>query len=187
MINTAILVEPELYTEADLECLSQEGYHFELIEGELKLMAPTGGGHGLTTIDLSTFVNHFVLMNDLGRCFGAETGFRISEEPRTILAPDFAFIAKARVPNPIPDGFVPVVPDLVLETRSPGDTAREVAEKVARWLDAGAQIVWEMNPRRKVLTVYSASTALLTLGETDVLDGGELLPGFTLNLSRIFG
>ena len=123
-IMNAILVEPEIYTEADLEELSANGEHYELIRGELKPMSPAGGGHGSVTMDLIAIVHSHIRTNDLGRGFTSETGFVVEENPRTILAPDYAFITRARVPDPMPDNFVPVVPDLVLETRRPGDTAR---------------------------------------------------------------
>lgn len=181
-----IVVEPELYTEADLLDLSQQGYRYELIEGELRTMSPAGGGHGQITVDLSTYVNYFVLTQKMGRGFAAETGFRIEAGKTTILAPDFAFISTARLPDPIPDNFLTTVPDLVLETRSPGDSAKEIAEKIARWLESGVKIVWELNPRRQQLTVYRADQPARVLGPTDVLDGEDVLPGFTLNLSAIF-
>ena len=131
---STLVVEPELYTQFDLEELSAQGARYELIRGELKPMAPAGAEHGSITVDLIALVHGHVLKNQLGRGFTSETGFIVREEPRTILAPDYAFIARERVPEFIPKGFMPAVPDLVLETRSPGDTARAVAAKVEPWL-----------------------------------------------------
>ncbi len=185
-MSATIVVEPEIYTEADLLSLSQQGYRFELIEGELKTMSPAGGGHGYRTQKLGARATVWAEDHDLGICFTAETGFRIEKGKTTVLAPDFAFIAKSRVPNPIPEKFLTTVPDLVLETRSPGDRALEIADKIERWLKAGVKIVWELNPRRKQLTVYRSDKAARILGPDDVLDGEDVLPGFTLNLSAIF-
>lgn len=182
----AIAIAPNFATEEELWELSQDGYRYELIDGELKTMPPTGAEHGGFTSDISTEVGYFVRRNNLGRCFGAETGFRIAENPVTILAPDFAFVRAARLPEVLPKGFVPVVPDLVLEVRSPGDTAREVADKITRWLGAGTQIVWELNPRTRKLTVFRADSPALELGEGDVLTAEPLLPGWSLALSTIF-
>ena len=179
-----IVVEPELYSETDYEELCAQGARYELVRGELKTMAPAGGFHGSVTIDLSSLVNAYIIANKLGQGFGAETGFIVEENPRTILAPDFAFIVSARVPVPIPSSFVPIVPDLVLETRNPGDRAGEVADKVELWLHVGACEVWELNPRRQVLTVYRGEEAALTLTANDVLES-PLLPGFSLKLERI--
>ena len=182
-----IVVEPDIYTEADLMCFHQNGFRFELVEGELKTMSPAGGGHGYRTQKLGARTTVWIEDRDLGFCFTAETGFKIEGEKNTILAPDFAFIAKERLQeSEIPDNFLTTVPDLVLETRSPGDTASEIAAKIARWLEAGVQIVWELNPRRKQLTVYRADQPSRVLGPNDVLEGEDVLPNFALNLSAVF-
>ena len=180
----SIVVEPELYNETDFEQLCAQGERYELIRGELKLMAPAGADHGNATIDLSSLVNAYIIANKLGKGFGAETGFIIEENPRTILAPDFAFIVAARVPTPMPKGFMPLVPDLVLETRSPGDRAGEVAAKVELWLHVGAREVWELNPRRQVLTIYRGGQAPVALTANDNLQS-PLLPGFALELDIV--
>jgi Uma2 family endonuclease len=182
MIETAEIVA---VTERELEELSAQGQRWELVRGELKQMTPTGGLHGAYTMNLSAYVTIWVQEHRLGRCFGAETGFRVAENPVTILAPDFAFIARDRVPNPIPTGFVPVVPDLILETRSPYDRSAEVAAKIALWLQVGVRLVWEFDPRRRILTVYEADHEPRELGMADTLEGGEVLPGWTLALHRI--
>lgn len=181
----AILIEPEIYSEADLKKLSDCVHRYELIRGELQAMAPTGGIHGSVTADISALVGLHVLARYLGKCFSAGTGFIVQENPRTILAPDYAFISKERLIYPIPTGFMPIVPDLVLETRSPGDTAREVAAKVELWLEVGAREVWELNPRRQILTVYTPDAEPLVLGANDRLESA-LLPGLSLELRRVW-
>ena len=181
---TTLLIEPEIYTQNDLEELSAQGARYELIRGELKLMPPAGADHGNITVDLIALVHGHVLACNLGKGFTSETGFIIEDNPRTILAPDYAFIARERMIYPIPKGFMPLVPDLVLETRSPGDTAREVAAKVELWLEVGAREVWELNPRRQILTVYRPDDEPRALGAADKLES-NVLPGLSLELSRV--
>ncbi len=182
----AIAIAPNYATEEELWELSQDGYRYELFDGELKTMPPTGAEHGRLSADITIAVGGFVQRNNLGKCFGAETGFRVSEEPVSILAPDFAFVMRERMPAEVPPTFLAVVPDLVLEVRSPGDLASEVADKIGRWLAAGTQIVWELNPRTKKLTVFRPNVAALELGEEATLDAEPLLPGWTLALNTIF-
>ena len=79
---------------------------------------------------------------------------------------------------------MPIVPDLVLETRSPGDTAREVAAKIELWLEVGAREVWELNPRRQLLTVYAPNAAPRALNAADKLESA-LLPGLSLSLNLV--
>lgn len=183
---TATLTKPTLHTAEDLERLSDQGDHYELVQGEFRTMAPPGGPHGGTTFRLTALVGMVVIDKDLGQAFAAETGFLVARNPDTVLAPDFAFVAKERLPNPLPKSYVPVIPDIVLETRSPNDTRQEVADKVALWLELGVRLVWELNPQTRILTVYQNNQVPRFLGETDILDGGDVLPGLSVPISRLF-
>jgi Uma2 family endonuclease len=161
--------------------------HLDLIRGELRPMPPPPGGrHGSVTMRFSNSAYNHVLEHNLGECFAAETRFTIERNPDTSIGPDWAFVSIDRLPNPIPDGFMPVVPDAVLEVRSPSDTRREVEEKVQRWLAAGVRLVWELNPRTQTMTVYRPGTDPQVLGIDDTLSGEDVLPGFTLPLRRLF-
>ncbi len=82
--------------------------------------------------------------------------------------------------------FWPGVPDLAAEVVSPSDRPKDVAAKAQTWLDAGVRLVWVVNPRQQTVTVYSAACQPRVLHSTDTLDGGEVLPGFTLAVAEIF-
>jgi Uma2 family endonuclease len=159
---------------------------YELIRGELHKKIPTGDNHGSQTAWLSAYISIYVYSQGLGDCFAAETGFLIARDPDTVIAPDFAFILRARLTFPRGGGYVRTVPDMVLETRSPNDRPREVAEKVQEWLDAGAKMVLELNPLKNILTVYRPGAEPLVLGPNDSFDGADILPGFTLPLAELF-
>ena len=161
--------------------------HFELIRGELReSKMPTGYEHGKLTFAIGLKIGAFVESNNLGECFAAETGFLVARDPDTVLAPDFAFLRAENVPAETTRGYVRAVPDLVLETRSPSDQPREVAEKVEAWLDAGVSMVLELNPATQILCVHRSDASVLELGPDDVFDGADILPGFTLPLSTLF-
>src|SRR5436190_1664460 len=131
------LAESRIHTSDELMALPSDE-RYELIMGELIAMPPPPGGeHGSRTFSLSVGVGVFVEEHELGYCFAAETGFKIATNPDTVLAADFAFVRKERLPDGVPVKHVPLAPDIVLETRSPGDTKREVATKVLLWLQAG--------------------------------------------------
>ena len=183
---TATLEKPAVHTAEDLEGLSDQGFRYELIKGELREMAPPGGWHGSSTSRLSAFVSIVIIDKELGASFAAETGFLVGRDPDTVLAPDFAFVSKARLPNPLPKSYVPVVPDIVLETRSPNDTRKEVADKVARWLELGVRLVWELNPQTHILTVHRRDQLPRILSEGDTLDGEDVLPGLSVPIARLF-
>jgi Uma2 family endonuclease len=151
-------------------------------------MAPAGGEHGAVTVNLTSPLDVHVKANNLGIVFGAETGFKIETDPDTVLAPDIAFVRRERIPESgIPKGYWPGPPDLVVEVISPGATYEEVNEEVARWLAAGAAMVWVLNPRRRTVTVHRSLTDITVLTEADELTGGDLIPGFRCRVAEIFG
>ena len=178
--------KPAVHTAEDLERLSAQGYRYELIKGELREMAPPGGSHGSTTSRLTIFVGIYIIDKDLGEPFAAETGFLVGRNPDTTLAPDFAFVAKDRLPDPVPKSYIPVVPDIVLETRSPDNSKRKAAFKVVLWLELGVKLVWKLNPNMRLLTTYRTNRVPFSLGEGDILTGEEILPGLSVPISRLF-
>jgi Uma2 family endonuclease len=173
-------------TAEDLDSLSAEGRRFELVAGELEPMSPVGGGQGKSTSRLTAFAAGHVLRHGLGEGFGAETGFLLARDPDTVLAPDWAFVRQERLPDPLPAGWVPVVPDLVLETRSPHDSRRKVQEKVELWLGYGVRVVWDADPARRQLLVHRRGQPPEVLGPGDLLEEPELLPGFQAAVGELF-
>ena len=177
---------PRLVTIEEYEQMDSD-LRLDLIEGELWPMPPMPGAeHGGVTYDFAFEVGLFVRQNNLGRCFAAETRFAIEFDPATAIGPDLAFVRADRLPDPLPAGFLRLAPDLVLEVRSPSDRAPEVLAKVRRWLAAGVRLVWELNTRTRILTVYQTGAEPQTLGINDTLTGGDLLPGFSFALRRLF-
>ena len=178
-------VAEQLYTADQLFEMGEES-RCELVKGILREMSPTGGTHGSFTAIISGRIIVYVADHGLGTCFAAETGFIVNRDPDTVFAPDFAFVAKDRVPVPLTEKFVPVVPDLVVETRSPWDRKTEVLVKVREWLDADVRMVLELNPMTRQLTVYRPGRPAEVLGPTDDFQGDDVLPGFALEVSKIF-
>jgi Uma2 family endonuclease len=174
-------------TANELFEMPDDGFRYELVKGELRKMSPSGSEHGAIIINISVLLAQYVRSKKLGVCFGAETGFKIASDPDTVRAPDVAFIRRERIPESgIPKKFWPGAPDLAVEVLSPGDTRREVDEKVEDWLEAGARAVWVINPKRRSVTVYRSLTDVTRLLEADELDGGEVVPGFHCKVSEIF-
>lgn len=184
--ETARLVTAEEYEQMESQ-FKKNDVRMDLIEGKLvEVKSLPGAEHGAVTLDFSCEIMSFIRQHKLGRCFAAGTHFVIEFNPDTSIAPDFAFVRASRVPNPIPKNYWRLVPDLVLEVRSPNDTAPEARSKMNRWIRAGVQLGWELNPTPQILTVYRPGESPQQLGVNDTLTGEDVLPGFTLPLRNLF-
>jgi Uma2 family endonuclease len=176
-----------LMTAEELWNLPKDGFRYELVEGELKQMSPSGTEHGAVIFNLSGLLAPHLKANNLGQGFGAETGFKIASDPDTVRAPDIAFVRRERIPpTGIPQNFWPIAPDLVVEVVSPGDTFQEVEDKVGQWLAAGTSAVWVVNPKQRSVSVYRSATDVMRLSEADELEGREVVPGFRCKVAEIF-
>lgn len=174
-------------TADELFAMPEDGFRYELVKGELKKMSPAGSEHGAIIVKITIRLGHYVESNNLGVCFGAETGFKISTDPDTVRAPDVAFISRERIPEGgIPKKFWPGAPDLAVEVLSPGDSLEEVEEKVEDWLTAGTRAVWIVSPKRRSVTIYRSMTDVTRLSENDELEGESVVPGFRCKVSEIF-
>ncbi len=177
-----------LVTAEDLFNMPDDGYRYELVRGELRKMAPASFFHGTSAMRIGAPLAIYVIENGLGEVCAAETGFRIGSDPDYVLAPDVAFVSRERLEDIGEIGiFFPGAPDLVVEVTSPSDRLTQVAEKVRDWLDAGTRMVVVVNPRRRDVTVHLPNSAPVTLTEEDSLDGGDVVPGWTIPVKDIFG
>ena len=183
---SATLTKP--MTADELLAMQDDGFRYELVKGELIRMPPAGYEHGVRTIKLTTPLDNHVTARELGVICAAETGFLLSQNPDTVRAPDSAFISRERIERAgTVKSYWIGAPDLAVEVVSPGDTFREVEEKVAQWLEAGARMVWVVSPKLHTITVYRSLTDIVTLTEKDTLDGGDVVPGFQIRVGEIFG
>ncbi len=175
------------FSANDLLLLPEDGFRYELVEGELRMMSPAGSEHGAVISRLNRRLGAFVEQHGLGETFGAETGFLLETNPDTVLAPDVAFIRADRIPaTGLPRSYWPGAPDLAVEVQSPSDRATEVLVKVQRWLAAGTRAVWIVDPVTQSATVYSGDDAPKLLMVSDFLEGGDVLPGFRCSLQELF-
>jgi Uma2 family endonuclease len=179
-----------LMTEEDLLRMPDDGHRYEMINGELRQMPPTGYDHGRTTHNLSLELGSHVRKHKLGDMLAAETGFmidRTKDDRITVRAADIAFVAKGRVPlEANTSKYLELAPDLIVETLSPSDTAVEVEEKIFSWLNAGVRVALTINPANKSITVYRSLTEITRLRDQDELDLNDVIQGFRCRVSAIF-
>jgi Uma2 family endonuclease len=102
--------------------------------------------------------------------------------------PDVAFVSWNRIPNgqfpekPIPD----LVPDLAVEVISPSNTRKEMEEKLEEYFEKGVRLVWFVRPRARVVDVYTSADQFARLTASATLDGGDVLPGFSIVVGDLF-
>jgi Uma2 family endonuclease len=174
-----------LMTAEELIQLPRGRYRYELIKGELLTMSPAGDEHGIVMMRLAAPLATYVDTNDLGVVYGAETGFKLENNPDTVLAPDIAFIRRDRMSKPL-KGYRSGPPDLVVEIVSPSDSRSKVEEKTAQWLGFGALVVWLVNPQTRTIEIRRPNGQTTLLSVHDELNGEDVIPGFTIPVARIF-
>lgn len=118
----------------------------------------------------------------------------LKSDPDTVRAPDVSFVSRERLEEiGETDGYWPAAPDLVVEVMSPNDRyadveARyaDVEAKVLEWLDAGMRMVIVVNPRTRSVRVHRSPSDVVDLTVDDVIEGGDVVPGWRLPVSRVF-
>jgi Uma2 family endonuclease len=177
-----------LWTAEDLEREGAPEGRYELIDGELVEMPPSGGeASSVGTMVIYHLVSH-VVPRKLGKIYGADGGFVIFPGRDLMRVPDVAFVSADRLPPPAEHrGFLRLAPDLVVEVVSPSDRMTDVMAKVAMWLEAGVGLVWVVEPDERVVTVVGPDRTPRRLGVGDELDGGEVLPDFRVAVAELFG
>ncbi len=186
---TTTIAPPRLITADEFLLMERTpGKRYELVRGVLK---EKDMGTGLPhSINLS--FAHFALFPytagaDNGLLCIGEPCYRVARNPDTVLCPDMAWIAPGRVP-PGTVGYPELTPDLCIEVASPSNSRvdRLLSDKAQMWLDFGAREVWVLNPEDIAVTRYRPNMSPAVLSDDDILDGGELLPGFSVAVWQLF-
>ena len=182
-------VEPRLMTADELSRMPRtlDGTRHELVGGELRTMPPAGYEHCRETSIFDRSLGNYVETHELGVVLTGEPGFRLTSDPDTVRAPDVALINRERLPDPdSARSYYQGAPDLAVEVVSPTDLYTDVEEKVAQWLEYGVRLIFVVNPRRRTVAVHRPNQPVRMLGVDDVLDGEDVVPGWTLPVRRIF-
>ena len=171
-------------TAEELMLLSDNGNRQELVRGELIEMPPPGKRHGVVSSGFNAALYNYATANDYGTV-GDNHGYRLENNPDTVRVPDVAWFAPGH-PAELTDGYPERAPDLVVEVKSPGDAPRMVAERAQMWLGFGSREVWYGDPEHTTVTRYRPGQESEVLSEDDILDGRDLLPGFSVPVWRLF-
>ena len=157
----------------------------ELIDGVL-VEKPMGFYESRLAAILIYFLEEYLSKNDLGFVLGADG--MLSIQPGQVRLPDVSFFLWQRFPNrTLPAGAIlRMTPDLAVEILSPSNRPREMERKLRELFDGGTQLVWHVDPEARKVKVYTALDRFTELSAGQALDGGRVLPGFSLSVDHWF-
>jgi len=177
---------PGLATEDDaIELTEKKVGIFELVDGIL-VGKDTGAYESMIGLEIGRLLGNFVRPKKLGVVLGESGMLRLA--PGLIRIPDVAFLSMEKFPGgKFPrDAALPFGPDLAVEMISQGNTAKEMAEKLRDYFAAGSRLVWYVDPKQRQVEVYRSVESSRVVKETELLDGGDVLPGFEMSLQELF-
>jgi Uma2 family endonuclease len=177
---------PGTATEKDLLQIVERGTGLcELVEGTL-VEKTVGYEESEIALLIATYLNLFVLERKLGIVTGADGTIRLF--PGLVRIPDVAFASwncfpdRKRPKVPIPH----IAPDLVVEVLSKSNSKAEINRKLGEYFQAGVRLAWVVDPKKRIVRVYTSADQSVVKQDQDSLDGGDVLPGFSLSLAQIF-
>ena len=177
---------PGTATEADVVTVhDRENRLCELVDGVL-VEKTMGYYESYLAATLIRLIGNLVVEHDLGIVAGADGMMRLA--PGLVRIPDVSVVAWEKLPGrrlprqPVPD----LVPDLAVEVLSEGNTPREMARKLDEYFSLGVRLVWLVNPETETIEVYTSRNQSMVLDKSAMLDGGVVLPGFTLPIYTLF-
>lgn len=164
----------KLWTLEEFAALRDDDVVHELWNGELRKMPRPGSEHGGICMNVAAPLHDYGRQSGRGRVLINDTGVVLRRDPDTVVGPDIAFVRTEDLP--LPKGWLTATPVLVVEVVSPSDETREVLEKIEIYKAAGVPLIWTLHPATKTVLVDGAGRDRVTLGESDTLDGANVLP-----------
>jgi len=173
---------------------AQEYLHFpggdvptELVRGRIVEMPWPYTSHGYYLGQVGFLIQRFVKSQDLGRVVGGGTGVITQRDPDTVRGPDIAYYSYERVPRgPLPEGYWPASPELVVEIRSSNDRWKDILKKVSEYLSAGVLTIAVADPQTQRVHLFSADRETMVLNAEEMLTFPDILPEFSVAVKQLF-
>jgi Uma2 family endonuclease len=170
-------------------CQLNPDWRFErTAEGDLIVMSPTGGETGRINFALAGLFNEWVQEDGTGMGFDSSTGFALPNGAQR--SPDLAWIKGKRweaLSQEEREEFPPLCPDFVVELRSRSDDLHALQAKMQEYLDNGALLGWLIDPLERKVYVYRPQAGVECLDDPASVSGEPVLPGFVLDVKRLWG
>lgn len=177
-------------TEQQFEelCRNHPDLRFELsAKGELIVMPPTSMESGWRNTDLITEVNIWARQDKTGIVFDSSTMFTFPSGAKR--SPDVSWIVKERVEAlslAERQKFARIVPDFIIERRSPSDSLGDLQDKMAEYIAAGVRLGWLIDPHERKVHVYRVGGEVEVLDNPENVSGEDILKGFNLSVRQIW-
>ena len=155
--------------------------------GELIVMPPTGGETGKSNSTANAQIWTWNEQTELGEVFDSSTGFTLPNKADR--SPDVSWVGKSRWSALTPeqkDKFIPLCPDFVIELLSPSDSLKKTQEKMQEYMENGCRLGWLINRKKREVEIYRPGQDVEVLQSPLTLSGENVLPGFVLNLQKIW-
>lgn len=160
-------------------------YTSELVRGVVVREPRPGRSHGRVQTRIAGELDRWA--RDVGAEVTTESGYVLSDDPPTLRGPDVAVILDPGSVRTATGGWIRGAPNLAVEVLSPADASTAVQRKTLDYLEAGARLVWIVDPIARAVTIYRPDGTARVLREDETLDGEDILEGFSLPLARLFG
>lgn len=174
-------------TVKDLDKLTADypDLEMELVSGEIIVMSPSGLESDEVAAEIIAQLRNWVRPRKLGRVIASSGGFRLPNADGDVRAPDASFTLAEKLPRPTED-YAELVPDLIFEVKSKRDSLKKLRQKIEDFLEVGTQVGVLVDPRSRTLEVYRPNAEKIVLGDGDVLEVPELLPGWELSVADVW-
>ena len=182
--HAKLTVTPESF---DQLCMDNPDLRLELTKDrELIIMPPTGGESGKRNVSLGADVEIWNHQTNLGETFNSSTGYDFIAIGGGKMSPDMSCIEKSRLVGVNIVGFIPIVPDFVIELRSATDNLKSLQEKMEEYQRLGVRLGLLINPKNQQVGVYLLGQDTVVLDAPGTIDCDDVMPGFILSMSRIW-
>ena len=158
-------------------------------KGEIIPMPPTHGYAGNRNADVTIDLGVWARADDTGSYYDSSTGFKLPNG--ALRSRDASGINNSRLGAPTAEqrtGFFDICPDFVIELRSSSDSLTMLLAKMEEYIDNGAKLGWLIDPLASPgrVYIYRPNAKVEVLEDVNSVSGEPELPGFTLNLERIW-
>jgi Uma2 family endonuclease len=190
--TTRLTVTPEQFLSL---CIKNPDLRLELTpKRELIVMVPTLPISGKRNGDLSGQVWYWNRQTNLGEAFDSSTGYDFTAVGGGMPSPDCSWIEKSRLEGVSLEKFLSIAPDFVIELRSSSDNLKPTQQKMIVYQQVGVRMGLLIDPQKQRVEIYRSSldNAQALSQEPEILeapefiDCNEVMPGFSLDMSRIW-